>query len=383
MRVSVTSRKRRRVQRDGRIKFQTRYILNYRDPNTNRRVQRFFETEKEALQARDELVLRAATGVLVPPPKPSHNPTTLEVVEYWLASKRGTARDETIEEYRRYSRYVTGPVPKAPNSRVPRRVEPLGPVLVAELTPADIRRWFLAVAEHVGKYTALRAKSYLKAALELAAVEMGVRPPPMPNIRTNGHKAKKVLLSVEDVGRLIAFCRQHPRGLYVAFPFLTGCRACEQLALRWPDVDFERSVIRIHRSQSRTGVVHEVTKTAAGMRSVPMGPLLREMLLEWRPRCPKSELVFPAARGGRALYLTFNKHIWTPLLREAGVAHVTPHSARHSFISVAQSQGLEVGLVSKIVGHSDPTITLSHYTQAVREADASVAATIEKAFSAS
>jgi integrase len=45
---------------------------------------------------------------------------------------------------------------------------------------------------------------------------------------------------------------------------------------------------------------------------------------------------------------------------------VTPHSARHAFISTLQANGIEVGLVAEIAGHADPTITLGYYTQAVR-----------------
>ena len=54
-------------------------------------------------------------------------------------------------------------------------------------------------------------------------------------------------------------------------------------------------------------------------------------------------------------------------LEEAGVPYVTPHSARHCFISNLQAEGVEVGLVAKIAGHANPMVTLGHYTQAVRD----------------
>jgi len=52
---------------------------------------------------------------------------------------------------------------------------------------------------------------------------------------------------------------------------------------------------------------------------------------------------------------------------------VTPHSARHSFISALQANGVEVGLVAKLAGHANPSITLGHYTHAVRKGDAAIA----------
>ncbi len=71
--------------------------------------------------------------------------------------------------------------------------------------------------------------------------------------------------------------------------------------------------------------------------------------------------------------------MWAPLLKRAGVPYVTPHSARHAFISILQAEGIEVGLVAKIAGHKSPAVTLSHYTQAVRGGEAASSA-IDRAF---
>ena len=54
--------------------------------------------------------------------------------------------------------------------------------------------------------------------------------------------------------------------------------------------------------------------------------------------------------------------------------YVTPHSARHGFISALQAQGVEIGLVAKLAGHANAGITLSHYTQAVRGGEAALTA---------
>jgi len=106
------------------------------------------------------------------------------------------------------------------------------------------------------------------------------------------------------------------------------------------------------------------------------------MLLEWRLRCPRldGELyrVFPGpgvirqwpqqrrGGGGPILYSNFLKRYWKPAFKTFGIRYVTHHSARHSFVSVLQAMGVEVGLVAKLAGHANPTVTLGHYTQAVR-----------------
>jgi hypothetical protein len=88
-------------------------------------------------------------------------------------------------------------------------------------------------------------------------------------------------------------------------------------------------------------------------------------------------------RGGGALsYANFRKSYWQPAFAALGLPYVTPHSARHTFISTLQAQGIEVGLVAKLAGHANANVTLGHYTQAVRGGEVAVAA-LEGAYFAS
>jgi integrase len=113
------------------------------------------------------------------------------------------------------------------------------------------------------------------------------------------------------------------------------------------------------------------------------------MLLQWRLNCPRlnGELyrVFPGpgrlqpwpllrkGGGGALLYQNYRRRMWAPIFKELDIPYVTPHSARHSFISILQAQGVEVGLVAQLAGHANPTVTLGHYTQAVRGGEDAVA----------
>ena len=141
--------------------------------------------------------------------------------------------------------------------------------------------------------------------------------------------------------------------------------------------------------QERNGSITALTKTEAGTREVPMGAMLKAMLLEWRLLCPRlnGELhrVFPGPGRvdkdgqrigvGHALqYQNFRSRVWKKAFDRLGLPYISPHAARHQWISVMQSTGVEVGLVAKLAGHANPSITLSHYTQAVRNGDAAVKA---------
>lgn len=408
--INITKRERHRRLKSGEVVVQTRYVLNFRDPVSGKRKQLFFERQKEAQHKASEIAAAVKMGTYAPSPSARLELTVDDAVKSWLDNCVGNVKERTLRGYRHVARSIVGPLLIGSKDQrteytmtgaVPKgtRLQALlGPVKVTDLTTADIRAWHKLLTKEVGSFTANRAKTYLQAALALAAEDHNIRPPAMPSKLGRGRsKPKKEILTPEQVAVLLKAAREDSeRGIYYAFPFLTGTRPSEQLALLWEDVDFDKNVIRIRRMQEINGTICEMTKTAAGTRDIPMSPTLREMLLEWRVRCPRKlgELyrVFPSlgqrsvwprprvGGGGTLLYPNFRTRFWMPVFKRLGLPYVTPHSARHAFISTLQAQGIEIGLVAKLAGHSNAVVTLGHYTQAVRGGEAAVEA-LERAYS--
>jgi integrase len=319
--------------------------------------------------------------------------TVAEAMDYWLRHRELEVRGSTIKMYRQFRLYIVGPLlvgTRTQRLNLSRRgivpsdatfLEMLGTKKIHELKPAIIRSWHRTLIEQVGGHSANVAKKLLRAILSLAAEDLEVPLPVLPARMGRGLvRPKKQILTPDQVGALLGAAKNDPhRGLYYAFPFLTGVRPSEQLAILWSDVDLNERVIHIRRSQEPDGTTSELTKTAAGMRDIPIAPTLHRMLAEWHANCPpavgKDHRVFPClGRGaggktcGRPLsYQNFIRTYWRPALAALGLPMVTPHSARHAFISTLQANGIEVGLVAEIAGHADPTITLGYYTQAVRK----------------
>lgn len=406
--VNITKRVRRRRLKSGAIAVMTRWVVNYREPKTGKRRQFFFERAGDAQQKRNELITQIGTGTYS---NSGRSLTVFEAMQHWLDNRGAEIKAGTLAGYRYYARYVIGPLLVGTQSERTKftragerahgsRLLPLlGHVKISDLTTGDIRAWHKTVTIQVSAYTANRAKSYLAGALALGAEDLNVRPPAMPTkLGRSKPKTKKAILTPDQVTLLLSECRQDPdKGVYVAFPFLAGTRPSEQLGLLWEDIDFATDVIRIRRMQERDGTICEVTKTVAGTRDIPMCNLLRTMLLEWRVACPRhnGELhrVFPGpgqqrpwplpriGGGGPLQYNNFRNRVWKPALKRLGLPSVTPHSARHSFISTLQAQGVEIGLVAKLAGHANANVTLSRYTQAVRGGEVAVAA-LERAYTA-
>lgn len=400
--VSITSATRRRKLKDNTLAEYPQYYCEYREPLTNKRCRRAFDRKKDAEAFRNSLLVKVSENNYVDERKA---PTVSKAMDHWLENKEGNVKASTLKGYKVVvNGAVRGPLLiGTPQERADytesgiapsgaRFVKLLGDVKLTDLTTAMIRIWHKTVVEQCGNYTANRAKSHLKSILALAEEDFSIRAPSMPTgLARQRHKPKKVILTSEDIARLVAAAKNDAeQGIYYAFPFLAGTRPSEQLGLLWNEVDFDRNVIRICRVQERDGSLTEMTKTEAGTRDIPMGATLREMLLEWRVRCPRrgKELhrVFPGpgrlqewprprlGGGGPLLYQNFRKRYWTPVFEALRLPYVTPHSARHSFISTLQAHGIEVGLVAQIAGHSNPNVTLGHYTQAVRGGAAAMVA---------
>jgi len=407
LRPQVRHRFRRRTKKDGTVVTHVRWFVLYRDPRTGERRLPSFPRKKDAEDYRNKLIADYHAGSIASPK--SAKLTVADAVGRWLANRAGEVRDRTLRGYKESAKYIVGPIVRGTRQQrydystsTDRQedtqfIHLLGPIRINELTTGDIREWHKMLATEVGLYTARRAKMFLKTSLGLAAEDFNIRPPAMPTLLGKGPpKPRKAILEPLQVRAVLeAAENDHERGIYVAFPFLAGTRPSEQLGLLWREVDFEKNIIRIVRTQSDKGQLIESTKTQAGTREIPMGPQLRTMLLAWKLRCPRlaGELyrVFPGlgriqawpkprlGAGGTLEYHNFLARIWRPFFQKNELPYVTPHSARHTFISVLQMQGIEVGLVAKIAGHSNPNVTLGHYTQAMR-GGAEAAAALEKAF---
>jgi integrase len=406
--INLTRRVRRRKLKNGSVVEQVRFVLNWRDPRTGAREQRFFERQKDAQERRAELIAAYDRGVYS---SSNRSVTVGAAVAAWLESKRGIVRPITFASYEFEIGYIVGPLLPSEARRAivrsgvgvrpkARAIELLGRVKIQELTTRRIRAWHRLLSDEVSTYSANKALIKLKAALALAAEDHEFRPPAMPTgLQRQRDKARKAVLTPDEVAKVLAAARDDlDKGVYYAAPFLMGTRPSEQLGLMWDDVDFEANLIRIRRVQLRYGSLSEFTKTEAGRRDIPMSPQLREMLLAWRLRCPRKDgelhRVFPApgaprawplpreGGGGPLVYGSFRKRYWAPILKRLGLPAVTPHSARHSFISTLQAQGVEVGLVAKLAGHKSAVVTLSHYTHAMRGGEDAVKA-LDRAYSGS
>ena len=100
----------------------------------------------------------------------------------------------------------------------------------------------------------------------------------------------------------------------------TGLRASELRGLRWSDVDLKRGELHVRQRADHFNAIGRL-KSEAGERTVPLPPMVVNMLREHRVACPKGELglVFPNGKGRVENYSNIVKRGLLPLMVAAGI----------------------------------------------------------------
>ena len=164
--------------------------------------------------------------------------------------------------------------------------------------------------------------------------------------------AKRRLLTVEEIGRLLAHCRpdviKHSDLLRYDLHFLalTGARRAEALKVRWRDVDFGRRQVTIGAAGDSKG---------GRYRAVDFAPELEALLVEMREnRQPDSSYLFPGpARAARDIPAAALEGPFDIVRRAAGLPRVGFHDFRHFFASQAVMAGIDYMTVAGWLGHRD------------------------------
>jgi integrase len=168
-------------------------------------------------------------------------------------------------------------------------------------------------------------------------------------------------------------------------------RQGELAALRWEDVDLtgKPSITVRHSADTRTKTRVSTTKTGKE-RKIHIGPRTAEVLRAHRARQLEERmaastwadpgLVFPNTRGKIRRRDTVMRSL-RRFLHEAGLpADVRFHDLRHTAGTLALRQGVPLHTVSRMLGHSDPAMTLRRYAHVLDDMREDAARAMDELF---
>ena len=335
------------------------------------------KTALEARTKRDIAIRDSEAGVIAP----LLRQTVGSFVTAWYADVQvHRLAPRSAERYHGIiTRYIVPRLGKMPLARLQsQHVARLYSDLSKELQPASIRY----------VHAVLRQAMQQAVAWRLLAVNPcnGVKAPRKPRVEV------KPLGAVQAKALLEAAKGDPLEALYV-MALHTGMRLGELLALDWACVDWSRGTVDVRGTLHRVGKGNydvQQPKTERSRRTITLNPSVLEALRQHRVReaarmlelgrgMDDSALIF-TDRWGEPIYWgrVTERHL-EPLCRAAGLPRITFHSLRHTAASMMLSSGVPVHIVSQILGHSSPNVTLGTYAHLMPGDQETAMRTLEKA----
>lgn len=154
----------------------------------------------------------------------------------------------------------------------------------------------------------------------------------------------------------------------VAISLLAGLRIGETCGLKWSDFDFAHGTFSVKRTvnhiynplEKKCESLVGAPKSAAGFREVPLHPILKKILRKF----------FGDPKSLSGYVLSGDSKPYTPhVVRDAferfrdrnRLPKINFHGLRHTFATILIEAGVDVKVVSDIIGHADVSTTYNLY----------------------
>lgn len=164
--------------------------------------------------------------------------------------------------------------------------------------------------------------------------------------------------SPEEISRIYDAAPPHLQRIII-LGFMLGIRVgpCELMRLKWTDVNFEGSYIRVKNANKGN---------QDPWREVPIKEALIPLFKQWHEQDKNLGLEYLVHFKGKPVHSI--KRSWKATLEKAGISrHIRPYDLRHGFATEAIAAGGDYGTVAAIMGHKSPVMVLRHY-QHVKDA---------------
>ena len=248
-------------------------------------------------------------------------------------------------------------------------------IRIDELEVSDIQRYINELADAGYSLSTIKKQYHLIGAYISYAnlvgdiqrpLHKGVKLPSETTVKK--HKREIVAYTREEQKRLknVLMRGDSPAYNVVLVMLETGMRIGEVLALGWDDINWTRKSIRIGKTvvniaNTRRSFVQNSAKSYTSNRTIPMSTDCYELLKFLKSTDEvDSDFVFHDENGDRITYEAVRWWIGKAC-EEAGIPYYGMHVFRHTFATNCYENGCDVKILSKLLGHSDVTITYNIY----------------------
>lgn len=250
-----------------------------------------------------------------------------------------------------------------------RLIPAFGAMRAEDLTPEIVEQWRASLGSDrekpLSNRTRNKALTILGAVMERARKVYGLPTNPVREVeklRERYDSTSFAFYSPEEVHALVRAAASEQDGAIFLTAAFTGLRRGELIALRWRDVDFERSAIRVEGSFSDGQLT---TPKSGHGRVVPMVPEVASILARLSQRDDATgddDLVF---RGEHDTYLDGSalRRRFAAASKRAGLREIRFHDLRHTFGTLAVRGAESIVELQHWLGHAEVRTTMryTHY----------------------
>lgn len=269
----------------------------------------------------------------------------------------------------------------------------LGDLKLPEITPAQITALLLDIqAEGKAHSTVIKVYTILHSFFKMAYLGDMIDRNPMDKVERPKPRKDEVKESgplaytPSEVQKIVAGLEREPLKWRALVHLLidTGIRRGECCALQWKNIDFATGAVSIRGNLCYTkakGVYLDTPKNSH-LRTVYVGErtlaLLRQLRVE-QAKKSISAYVFTQEASPEPMHPQSPTRYLKKFSVRYGVADLHPHKLRHTFASIAITNGADIASVSEALGHSDKAVTLRMYTHADQESISQAAQIVREA----
>lgn len=230
--------------------------------------------------------------------------------------------------------------------------------------------------EGLSAKTIRNISAVLKKALKQAVIEKHIDQNYALYVNLPKVKKREIqVLTHDQQEKLLKASYLYRYGAFIRLTLCTGVRLGELLALKWEDIDFDKKELHIRRSLSRsnnydrrinnaTSIYFDEPKTEKSKRTIPLPQNALEDLLRWQIKqqneVGKVEFIITDRNGKYLEHTTFKKY-YNRMLDKCNIIGITFHALRHTFATSALEKGMDIKVLSEILGHYSVSFTLDTY----------------------
>ena len=358
-------------------------ILSHKDPLTGEVVPTYHtitaKTKKAAEKARDELIveLEIKGGAV------SSSVTVQQFMNSFLAYKEasGTIEPSTIRGYRAESKQVCSV---------------LGSERLCDLTIPAVNSWMAGMIEAgYAPKSVTKPFRLLKQALNFAIAQDLLVKNPCDFCKPPKRERTPInALDRRERSRMLELARRaQPQrlGIAIELALTTGMRRGEICALRWSDLNDNRTItVRRAIGNGEGGFYVKEPKTSSSYRDIPLTRYTYDMLCAIRKDAEYvlSALHVPVKDAyilgsndpeGRFYNPSILSKEYTAFCKMNGFK-CTFHDLRHTFATMMIANGTDVRTVASYLGHASVSMTLNIYADVDPDAKMAAVNSVEESF---